>query len=180
MLYPEMLIFTEKESKNYISKIIWKNVVFIDMLIFSDICAKNDVQKTTFEGDLKLTFFSLVYWFFQNDLKKRVLPQYVDIYADKNKTRLFQEKNVVFVDIFGYTVKKRFLKLNSKQFTLPLNVDIYEYVDMGYSELGGHSKTLRCCAGAWKYEGWETVVYTEDIKEIIDEFAWLIKYEYFN
>ena len=34
------------------------------------------------------------------------------------------------------------------------NVDIY--VDLGYSELGGHSKTLACYGAAWKYEGWET------------------------
>ena len=35
------------------------------------------------------------------------------------------------------------LKKTSKKFR---NADIY--VDMGYSELDGHSKTLLCCGGA--------------------------------
>ena len=33
-----------------------------------------------------------------------------------------------------------------KIFSFPRNV--YNYVDMGYSELGCQSKTLKCCSGA--------------------------------
>ena len=51
-----------------------------------------------------------------------------------------------------------FFKEISKKLPIPQNVDIY--VNIGYSELGGHSKTLTCCGGAWKYKGRETLIYT--------------------
>ena len=31
------------------------------------------------------------------------------------------------------------------------------YVDMGYSELGGHSKISTCWSGTLKYKSWETL-----------------------
>ena len=47
--------------------------------------------------------------------------------------------------------KNDFLKVISKTFAFYRTVDVY--VDMGYSELGGHSITLTCCVGASKYKG---------------------------
>ena len=41
----------------------------------------------------------------------------------------------------------------------PQNVD--NFVDIACLELWGHSKTLTCCSGAWRYKGWKTLVYRD-------------------
>ena len=69
--------------------------------------------------------------FFQSDLKKSTFSLNFDIFKDMGKRRFFQSDFLRYVDI---------------------------YVDMGYSELGRHSKILTCCVGTWKCKGWETLV----------------------
>ena len=98
-------------------------------------------KKTAFSQDLKVMFFFSTLCYFW-------------IYGPRP---FFLKKRSLSYDIFGDRgIKLFFSKWTKKTFFFPRNVDIY--VDMEYSELGRHSKTLMCCGRAWKYKVWETHV----------------------
>ena len=57
-------------DKNLIFQMILKNVVFVDMLMYTDLWRKKQ--------------------YFSNDLKNRALSRNVDIYGNMDKNRFFQ------------------------------------------------------------------------------------------
>ena len=113
---------------------------FRKILIFSDILSKR---------------------LFQSDLKKLNFCRNIDIYGLLDKKPFFQSdlKNSTFpwtVCFQRYGQKNDVFKVALKKPSLSWNVATH--IDMGYSELGSHSKILTCCGGTWKYKSWETQV----------------------
>ena len=132
-----------------------------DQIIFTIVSStvKTDRKKLSFLRNVfeNMDFFTK-YWYFDFIKVIPKFPQNFDIYVHLDKKLWYQInlKNVIFQDMLRFSEIWLFVSKESQKYVLSFrNVDTY--VDMEYSELVKHSKTLTSCGGAWKWEGWETL-----------------------
>ena len=161
VLFLEILIFTNIWTKNDFSKMIWQSACPRNVDIHDDMEQKRRFprnvdmcKKRLLQSDLQITYSSKKYWdlgiygkktIFSKWSKKVLVPEML----------IFTEiwtKNVGFLKMLIWA-KNDFFNVISKKLPFSRNVNIY--VDMRYSELRGHSKTLKCCGGAWKCKDWD-------------------------